>query len=101
MFLFDAGAGVFVTAVVAGTIAIIHPFDAMQRPFLRDIVFYLAAVFWTFSVMWDKEITKIEAIGQAYLQILNFRFLLSSGLWALRVLFLPTVENLLTFVSAD
>ena len=67
LFLFDAGAGVFVTAVVAGTIAIIHPFDAMQRPFLRDIVFYLAAVFCTFSVMWDKEITKIEAIGQAYL----------------------------------
>lgn len=58
------GAGVFVTAVVAGTIAIIHPFDAMQRPFIRDIVFYLAGVFWTFSVMWDKKITKIEAIGK-------------------------------------
>nr|XP_022342297.1 mitochondrial sodium/calcium exchanger protein-like [Crassostrea virginica] len=63
------GAGVFVTAVVAGTIAIVHPFDAMQRPFLRDIVFYLAAVFWTFSVMWDKEITKIEAIGFILLYI--------------------------------
>ncbi|KAK3084637.1 hypothetical protein FSP39_016661 [Pinctada imbricata] len=57
------GAGVFVTAVVAGTIAIIHPFDAMQRPFLRDVIFYLAAVFWTFVVMWDKEISEIEAIG--------------------------------------
>lgn len=65
-----SGAGVFVTAVVAGTIAIIHPFDAMQRPFLRDIVFYLAAVFWTFSVMWDKKITKIEAIGK-----LNLRYI--------------------------
>lgn len=63
------GAGVFVTAVVAGTIAIIHPFNAMQRPFLRDIVFYLAAVFWTFSVMWDKKITKIEAIGFILLYI--------------------------------
>lgn len=63
------GAGVFVTAVVAGTIAIIHPFNAMQRPFLRDIVFYLAAVFWTFTVMWDKKITKIEAIGFILLYI--------------------------------
>ncbi|XP_055996579.1 mitochondrial sodium/calcium exchanger protein-like isoform X2 [Ostrea edulis] len=63
------GAGVFVTAVVAGTIAIIHPFDAMQRPFIRDIVFYLAGVFWTFSVMWDKKITKIEAIGFILLYI--------------------------------
>ncbi|XP_052261125.1 mitochondrial sodium/calcium exchanger protein-like isoform X2 [Dreissena polymorpha] len=57
------GAGVFVSTVVAGTIAIIHPFDAMQRPFLRDMVFFLAAVFWTFVVLWDKKITKMEAIG--------------------------------------
>jgi Ca2+/Na+ antiporter len=63
-FVVSVGAGVFVTAVVAGTIAIIHPFDAMQRPFIRDIVFYLAGVFWTFCVMWDKKITKIEAIGK-------------------------------------
>ncbi|WAR02050.1 NCLX-like protein [Mya arenaria] len=38
------GAGVFVTTVVAGFIAIICPFDAMQRPFLRDVIFYIAAV---------------------------------------------------------
>lgn len=63
------GAGVFVTTVVAGFIAIICPFDAMQRPFLRDIIFYLAAVFWTFCVLWDKKITKIEAIGFIILYI--------------------------------
>ena len=57
------GAGVFVTAVVTGTISIICPFDAMQRPFLRDVIFYLAAVFWAFSVIWDKKVTQIEAIG--------------------------------------
>ncbi|XP_060593798.1 mitochondrial sodium/calcium exchanger protein-like isoform X2 [Ruditapes philippinarum] len=57
------GAGVFVTTVVAGFIAIICPFDSMQRPFLRDMIFYIAAVFWTFCVLWDKKITKIEAIG--------------------------------------
>lgn len=61
---FIIGAGVFVTTVVAGFIAIICPFDAMQRPFLRDIIFYLAAVFWTFCVLWDKKITKLEAIGK-------------------------------------
>ncbi|KAJ8312707.1 hypothetical protein KUTeg_010080 [Tegillarca granosa] len=57
------GAGVFVTTVVAGTIAVICPFDAMQRPFLRDVIFYMAATFWTFWILWKKEITKIEAIG--------------------------------------
>ena len=58
------GAGVFVTTVVAGTIAIIQPFDAMQRPFLRDIIFFLAATFWAFQILWKKEITKYEAIGE-------------------------------------
>ncbi|CAC5384113.1 SLC24A6 [Mytilus coruscus] len=57
------GAGVFVTTVVAGTIAIICPFDAMQRPFLRDVIFYLGATFLTFTVLWQKEIGKIEAIA--------------------------------------
>ncbi|XP_021341574.1 sodium/potassium/calcium exchanger 6, mitochondrial-like isoform X2 [Mizuhopecten yessoensis] len=57
------GAGVFVTTVVAGSIAVICPFQAMQRPFLRDVIFYLAAAFWSFSILWKKEITKIESIG--------------------------------------
>ncbi|KAK3592204.1 hypothetical protein CHS0354_034308 [Potamilus streckersoni] len=56
-------AGVFVTTVVAGTIAIICPFDCMQRPFLRDVIFFVAALFYTFVVLWDKKITKFEAIG--------------------------------------
>ncbi|XP_033747126.1 mitochondrial sodium/calcium exchanger protein-like [Pecten maximus] len=57
------GAGVFVTTVVAGSIAVICPFQAMQRPFLRDVIFYLAAAFWSFTILWKKEIKKIEAIG--------------------------------------
>ncbi|XP_064613069.1 mitochondrial sodium/calcium exchanger protein-like [Liolophura sinensis] len=57
------GAGVFVTSAVAGTIAIICPFDAMQRPFLRDVIFYLVAVFWAFEILWDKVIQQYEAIG--------------------------------------
>ncbi|XP_052074372.1 mitochondrial sodium/calcium exchanger protein-like [Mytilus californianus] len=64
------GAGVFVTTVVAGTIAIICPFDAMQRPFLRDVIFYLGATFLTFTVLWQKEIGKIEAIGYILLYVL-------------------------------
>lgn len=58
------GAGVFVTTVVAGVIAVVCPFDAMQRPFLRDVIFYLAAAFWTFYILWKKTITKFEALGE-------------------------------------
>ncbi|XP_059179246.1 mitochondrial sodium/calcium exchanger protein-like [Physella acuta] len=57
------GAGVFVTAVVAGSIAIIHPFHCMHRPFLRDVIFYLAACFWVWCVLWKKQITQLEAAG--------------------------------------
>ncbi|KAH9503937.1 Mitochondrial sodium/calcium exchanger protein [Bulinus truncatus] len=57
------GAGVFVTAVVAGSISIIKPFKCMERPFLRDVVFYIAACYWAWEVLWDKKITQIEAAG--------------------------------------
>ncbi|KAK7505987.1 hypothetical protein BaRGS_00002709, partial [Batillaria attramentaria] len=57
------GAGVFVTTVVVGTIAIVCPFDSMQRPFLRDVIFYMAATFWAFYLMWKKEITIFESVG--------------------------------------
>uniref|UniRef100_A0A8C4LVG7 Solute carrier family 8 member B1 n=1 Tax=Equus asinus asinus TaxID=83772 RepID=A0A8C4LVG7_EQUAS len=43
------GAGVLVTTVVAGGIAILRPFTAASRPFLRDIIFYMVAVFLTFT----------------------------------------------------
>ncbi|KAM3938135.1 mitochondrial sodium/calcium exchanger protein [Leptodactylus fuscus] len=46
------GAGVFVTTVVAGGIALVKPFTAASRPFLRDIVFYMSAIFLTFFVLY-------------------------------------------------
>ncbi|KAI8504995.1 Mitochondrial sodium/calcium exchanger protein [Branchiostoma belcheri] len=57
------GAGVFVTTVVVGAVAILTPFEMMQRPFLRDVVFYIAAGFWTWSVLWFKNINVPQAIG--------------------------------------
>ncbi|XP_070572228.1 mitochondrial sodium/calcium exchanger protein-like isoform X2 [Ptychodera flava] len=57
------GAGVFVTTIVAGSIALTRPFKAAERPFLRDCIFYLAAAFWTFTILWDGKITLAQAIG--------------------------------------
>ena len=61
---FDAGAGIFVTTVVAGSIAVVRPFKAMERPFLRDVIFYMSAVFFTFYVLYDKKITLAESLGK-------------------------------------
>ncbi|NWW89661.1 NCLX protein, partial [Rhynochetos jubatus] len=57
------GAGVFVTTVVAGGIALVKPFTAASRPFLRDVIFYMVAVFLTFLVLYFGRITLGEALG--------------------------------------
>ncbi|KAM4827355.1 mitochondrial sodium/calcium exchanger protein isoform 1-T2 [Thomomys bottae] len=57
------GAGVLVTTVVAGGITILRPFAAASRPFLRDITFYLVAVFLTFTVLYYGRVTLLWALG--------------------------------------
>ncbi|NXR69507.1 NCLX protein, partial [Rhadina sibilatrix] len=57
------GAGVFVTTVVAGGIALLKPFTAASRPFLRDVIFYMVAVFLTFVVLYLGRIRLGEALG--------------------------------------
>ncbi|NXC50368.1 NCLX protein, partial [Penelope pileata] len=57
------GAGIFVTTVVAGGIALVKPFTAASRPFLRDVIFYMVAVFLTFMVLYFGRITLGEAVG--------------------------------------
>lgn len=59
-----AGAGVLVTTVVAGGIAILRPFTAASRPFLRDIVFYMAAVLLIFTALYRGRVTLAWALGK-------------------------------------
>jgi solute carrier family 24 (sodium/potassium/calcium exchanger), member 6 len=58
------GAGVFVTTCVAGTISVVKPFKAMERPFIRDVLFYLTLVFWTFTILWRGCMYIYETIGK-------------------------------------
>ena len=60
--LYVPGAGMFVTSVVVGAIAVVKPFRAMARPFLRDIIFYLVAVYWAFLMMWREKVYLVEMI---------------------------------------
>ncbi|XP_021113096.1 sodium/potassium/calcium exchanger 6, mitochondrial isoform X2 [Heterocephalus glaber] len=64
------GAGVLVTTVVAGGITILRPFLAASRPFLRDIAFYLTAVFLTFTALYLGRVTLAWAL--AYLGLYVF-----------------------------
>ncbi|XP_035979598.1 mitochondrial sodium/calcium exchanger protein isoform X3 [Halichoerus grypus] len=64
------GAGVLVTTAVAGGIAILRPFTAASRPFLRDIVFYMVAVFLAFTALYFGRVTLAWAL--AYLGLYVF-----------------------------
>lgn len=55
-----------VTTVVAGGIAILRPFTAASRPFLRDIVFYMAAVFLIFTALYRGRVTLAWALGEQH-----------------------------------
>ncbi|XP_034727674.1 mitochondrial sodium/calcium exchanger protein isoform X1 [Etheostoma cragini] len=57
------GAGIFVTTVVAGSVALVKPFAVASRPFLRDVIFYMAAVFWTFLMLYRGTTTLGETLG--------------------------------------
>ncbi|XP_025027987.1 mitochondrial sodium/calcium exchanger protein [Python bivittatus] len=57
------GAGIFVTTIVAGGIALVRPFTAASRPFLRDAVFYMIAVFLTFVSLYFEQVTLAEALS--------------------------------------
>ena len=53
----------FVTTIVVGAVAISQPFTLTRRPYMRDIVFYLAAVYWTFFVIWNNYMDINNSIG--------------------------------------
>ncbi|XP_008280249.1 sodium/potassium/calcium exchanger 6, mitochondrial isoform X1 [Stegastes partitus] len=63
------GAGIFVTTVVAGSVALIKPFAVASRPFLRDVIFYMGAVFWTFLMLYRGTTTLGETLGYLSLYV--------------------------------
>ncbi|XP_078410185.1 mitochondrial sodium/calcium exchanger protein isoform X1 [Cetorhinus maximus] len=63
------GAGIFVTTVVAGGVALTRSFIMASRPFLRDMIFYMAAVFWTFLVVYFGSINLGQALGYLALYV--------------------------------
>lgn len=63
------GAGIFVTTVVAGSVALVKPFALASRPFLRDLIFYMSAVFWTFVILCKGTISLGETLGYLSLYV--------------------------------
>ena len=53
------------TTIVVGAVSFGQPFTLTQRPFLRDIIFYTAAVYWTFYLLWSGHINIGNAAGKS------------------------------------
>ena len=51
------------TTIVVGAVTVTKPFMLTQRPFLRDIIFYIFAVFWTFFLLWSNQMDIYNAVG--------------------------------------
>ena len=51
------------TTIVVGAVTITKPFTLTQRPFLRDIIFYLFAAYWTFYLLWTGYVNIYHAVG--------------------------------------
>ncbi|KAK7934074.1 hypothetical protein WMY93_004970 [Mugilogobius chulae] len=64
------GAGIFVTTIVAGSVALVKPFALASRPFLRDLIFYMSAVFWTFVILYRGTISLGETLGYLSLYVM-------------------------------
>ena len=69
----------FVTSVVVGAICLVKPFKASERPFLRDIIFYLASVYWAFFMLWKEKVYFGEAIGYIIVYVVYVLVVIISG----------------------
>lgn len=75
------GGGLFVTSVVVGLICFNYELKVKPAPFLRDVLFYVAAVTWLLVMIIDGKIVTGEAIGFIGLYVLYVSFVLLSLRW--------------------
>ncbi|KAL6437559.1 hypothetical protein ACFW04_004181 [Cataglyphis niger] len=63
MFTELIGAGVFVTSMIAGSVAIIKPFKVSLKSLMRDASFYIVSVCWINYIVWDEMVHFWEAVS--------------------------------------
>jgi sodium/potassium/calcium exchanger 6 len=55
------GAAGFITAVVAGSMALVRPFKVARRSFIRDVSFFIVAATFSMVFIWDGKLTLWES----------------------------------------
>ncbi|KAF7414934.1 hypothetical protein HZH68_003423 [Vespula germanica] len=70
MFMELISAGIFVTTIIAGSIAVVKPFHVYFKSLMRDTCFYIAALCWITYVVHDERVHLWEAISFILLYVL-------------------------------
>ncbi|KAF2707131.1 sodium/calcium exchanger protein-like protein [Pleomassaria siparia CBS 279.74] len=55
------GAACFITAVVAGSMALVRPFKVARRSFVRDVTFFIVAASFSMIFIWDGKLSLWES----------------------------------------
>jgi sodium/potassium/calcium exchanger 6 len=75
------GAAVFITSVVAGSMALIKPFHVARKSFVRDVGFFIVAAAFSFSFLWDGRLQLWECISMVIYYFFYVSFVVAWHWW--------------------
>ncbi|KAI7489804.1 hypothetical protein KC351_g1073 [Hortaea werneckii] len=75
------GAAGFITAIVAGSMALIRPFHVAKKSFVRDVGFFVVAAAFSMVFLWDGKLVLWECIGMVGFYIFYVAFVVAWHWW--------------------
>lgn len=75
------GAAGFITAVVAGSMALIRPFHVARRSFVRDVGFFVVAAGFSMVFLWDGKLRFWECVCMVVFYVVYVAFVVAWHWW--------------------
>ncbi|KAG9745256.1 hypothetical protein KCU73_g7926, partial [Aureobasidium melanogenum] len=75
------GAAGFITAVVAGSMALVRPFRVAKKAFIRDVGFFIVAAAFSLSFLWDGKLHLWECIIMVVFYVFYVAFVVVWHWW--------------------
>lgn len=75
------GAAGFITAVVAGSMALVRPFNVARRSFVRDVGFFIVAATFSMVFIWDGKLTLWESCTMVGFYVFYVCFVMAWHWW--------------------
>ncbi|KAK3670092.1 hypothetical protein LTR78_010032 [Recurvomyces mirabilis] len=75
------GAAGFITAVVAGSMALVRPFHVARKSFIRDVGFFAVAAAFSMVFLWDGRLQLWECIAMVAFYIIYVAFVVAWHWW--------------------